>query len=165
MKQYTVHTTRNTQIEVSEDQRNAILKALAEERPYVQLADQDILLMTKSIVSIIPSAQLVRQEQERLSAIGKFRCNHGNIHWIEGENGGCYCWEQKNDAVKALAEKKYQALTSPKEVQEGLRAIAEKMGGGLKNLTDDELLAARAEDGDKSAQRQINSAIYNKRRT
>lgn len=161
MKQYTVLTTRNTQIEVTEDQRNAILKALAEDRPYIQLAEQDTLLMIKSIVSIIPSEELDRQEKEKLSLIGKFRCNYGNVHWIEGENGGCYCWQQKKDEYRELAEQRcYDRLSVPKDVQDGLQSIAEKMGGGLSGLTDDELLAARAEDGDKSAQKQIERTLY-----
>lgn len=162
MKTYIIFTTRNTQVEVTEEQRNAILKALAEDRPYIQLAEQDTLLMVKSIVSIVPAEQVEDEEQERLALNGKFKCKYGVVHWVSGENGGCGCWEQKKDESRELAvEKSYKLISgSPQSIQDGLKALANKMGNGLDGLTDDELLDARAEDGAGSVQKQIKRSLH-----
>lgn len=144
MKYYILKTIKGVDLRIDETQKAAILKALAEDKAYIQLGSQDSLIMLRSIGQIVPEEIAKEEERLQLASTGRVKCDKCGKAYFESE--GCFCWEQKKDEIK---ERNEQRLMLPGSIQEGLSQIANKMA--LPQATYDEVLNERALMGEKRA--------------
>lgn len=144
MKYYILKTIKGVDLRIDETQKAAVLKALDEDKVYIQLGSQDSLIMLKSIGQIVPEEIVREEERLQLASTGRVKCDKCGKAYFESE--GCFCWEQKKDELREATERK---LMLPGSIQEGLQKIASKMA--LPQATYDEVLNERALMGEKRA--------------
>ena len=147
----------STRIELSEEEKDIIERAIVADLPACRLRRTGELIKLRPAPDIILTERLDRSDAEKLMRQGKWKCNRGTTHFTGAD---CFCWEHGGFLPKELQyQAEYDALPEPEKKKAKQKALGyEKIkqslveGKSIEGLSYEEELKARAEGGELRAQ-------------